>query len=168
MNTGTSNNPATANTVCQKCLGRGHFIYECKGSRPYLSRPSRTELLEKPNALAKLKKEGRPTVELPEEFKIKTGVANKILEERERHRKKSADSESVLSSKQKRRRSPSLSTSNSSATSSSYSSDSDSESDSNSPSSESGSDSDNSSVSSNIPKGSSPSAPKKRRRLRSQ
>lgn len=52
------------------CLS-GHFIYECKGSRPYLSRPSRTQQLENPKVLAKLKADGKPSVEVPEEFKSK-------------------------------------------------------------------------------------------------
>lgn len=47
----------------------GHFIYECKGSRPYLTRPSRTQQLENPKLLAKLKADGKPSVEVPEEFK---------------------------------------------------------------------------------------------------
>jgi hypothetical protein len=84
----SSNQPrATTSTVCQKCLGRGeyscnlfplvltdvqfqgHFIYECKNTRPYLSRPSRTQQLENPRLLAKLKADGKPSVEVPEEFK---------------------------------------------------------------------------------------------------
>ncbi|KJA21193.1 hypothetical protein HYPSUDRAFT_42318 [Hypholoma sublateritium FD-334 SS-4] len=66
----SSNQPrATSSTICQKCLGRGHFIYECKGSRPYLTRPSRTQQLENPKLLAKLKADGKPSVEVPEEFK---------------------------------------------------------------------------------------------------
>jgi hypothetical protein len=36
-----------------------------------VSRPSRTEQLEKPGVLAKLKKEGKPSVDLPDEFKTK-------------------------------------------------------------------------------------------------
>ncbi|EIW80959.1 hypothetical protein CONPUDRAFT_39538, partial [Coniophora puteana RWD-64-598 SS2] len=68
----SNNNPrANASTVCQKCLGRGHFIYECKSTRPYISRPSRTEILENPKSLAKLKDAGKPSVEVPEEFKNK-------------------------------------------------------------------------------------------------
>ncbi|KAF8606696.1 hypothetical protein BDV93DRAFT_417409, partial [Ceratobasidium sp. AG-I] len=82
---GTNRNPrATADTVCQKCLQRGHFIYECKSTQPYKSRPSRSQMLENP-ALAK-KRGDKPSVELPEEFKKKTGVANKILEEKEKDR----------------------------------------------------------------------------------
>ncbi|KAJ7505338.1 zinc knuckle-domain-containing protein [Mycena galericulata] len=77
---------ATANTICQKCLKTGHFIYECKSSRPYVSRPSRTQQLENPNALAKLKAAGKPSVEVPEEFKQKEGTANRILEAKEKER----------------------------------------------------------------------------------
>ncbi|TFY73856.1 hypothetical protein EWM64_g10156 [Hericium alpestre] len=60
---------ATSSTICQKCLGTGHYTYECKSTRPYVSRPSRTQQLEKPQILAKLKLDGKPSVEVPEEFK---------------------------------------------------------------------------------------------------
>ncbi|KAG2101023.1 zinc knuckle-domain-containing protein [Suillus discolor] len=83
----SNNNPrANSATVCQKCLGTGHFIFECKSTRPYVSRPSRTELLENPKLLAKLKAEGKPSVEVPEEFKTKSGTANRILESKEQER----------------------------------------------------------------------------------
>ncbi|EEB98144.1 hypothetical protein MPER_02401, partial [Moniliophthora perniciosa FA553] len=66
----STNNPrATSSTVCQKCLGRGHYTYECKGTRPYISRPSRTQQLVNTGTLDKLKASGKPSVELPEEFK---------------------------------------------------------------------------------------------------
>ncbi|KIK24488.1 hypothetical protein PISMIDRAFT_678095, partial [Pisolithus microcarpus 441] len=45
----------TSTTVCQKCLQTGHFTYECKSPRPYVSRPSRTQMMENPRLLAKLK-----------------------------------------------------------------------------------------------------------------
>lgn len=65
----TANNPrATSSTFCQKCLQRGHFTYQCKNARPYVSRPSRTQLLHKPNALAQLKEEGMSNIDVPEEF----------------------------------------------------------------------------------------------------
>ena len=85
----STNQPrATSSTTCQKCLQKviwislqrvidlnannvGHFIYECKYERPYISRPSRTQQLENPRLLAKLKAEGKPSVEVPEEFKTK-------------------------------------------------------------------------------------------------
>jgi len=80
---------ATSSTICQKCLGRGHFIYECKGARPYVSRPSRTQQLENPRLLAaKLKAEGKPSVEVPEEFKKPAGTANMILAAKEKERSK--------------------------------------------------------------------------------
>jgi Zinc knuckle len=120
------NNPrATSSTVCQKCLktgqsptilscstliiSAGHFIYECKAIRPYVSRPSRTQQLEKPGVLAKLKIDGKPSVDAPEEFKSKcvchivalalrlmiltifvsrTGTADRILEAKEKERDK--------------------------------------------------------------------------------
>ncbi|KAG2127790.1 zinc knuckle-domain-containing protein [Suillus cothurnatus] len=83
----SNNNPrATSATVCQKCLGTGHFIFECKSTRPYVSRPSRTAMLENPKLLAKLKAEGKPSVEVPEEFRTKSGTANRILESKEQER----------------------------------------------------------------------------------
>jgi len=85
----SSNQPrAISSTVCQKCLGRGHFTYECKNGRPYVSRPSRTQQLENPKLLAKLRAEGKPSVEVPEEFKKPIGTANKILEAKEKERSK--------------------------------------------------------------------------------
>ncbi|KAG2010140.1 hypothetical protein CC2G_012983 [Coprinopsis cinerea AmutBmut pab1-1] len=81
----SANQPkATSSTVCQKCLERGHFTYECKGARPYISRPSRTQQLENPRLRAK----ATPTVEVPEEFKRPAGIASKILEEKEKERAK--------------------------------------------------------------------------------
>ncbi|KAK7048348.1 SHSP domain-containing protein [Favolaschia claudopus] len=89
-----STRPASSSTVCQKCLKTGHFIYECKSERPYVSRPSRTQQLENPNALAKLKAAGKPSVEVPEEFKKKDGTANRILEEKAKEREKGKERES--------------------------------------------------------------------------
>ncbi|KAF5315206.1 hypothetical protein D9619_007097 [Psilocybe cf. subviscida] len=138
----SSNQPrATANTICQKCLGKGHFIYECKNARPYLTRPSRTQQLENPKVLAKLKAEGKPSVEVPEEFKKPVGTANKILEAKEKERlkeDKGKGKEKEASHKRKRRR-RSRSTSDSDSGSSSSGSDSDSDSDSSSSDSDSSS-----------------------------
>ncbi|KAJ3747268.1 zinc knuckle-domain-containing protein [Lentinula detonsa] len=77
---------AGPSTVCQKCLGKGHYTYECKNSRPYISRPSRTQQLENPRALAKLKASGKPSVEVPEDFKKSVGTANRLLEAKEKER----------------------------------------------------------------------------------
>ncbi|CUA69026.1 hypothetical protein RSOLAG22IIIB_08278 [Rhizoctonia solani] len=130
---GTNKNPrATADTLCQKCLKRGHFIYQCKSTQPYKARPSRSQLLEKPD-LAR-KRGDKPSVEVPEEFKKRSGIANKILEEKEKDREA------------KRKRSPAPSSSSSGSSDSE--SDSESDSDSDSDSSSSGSDSDSDSGSS--------------------
>jgi len=132
----SANQPrATAATICQKCLGTGHFTYECKSSRPYISRPSRTQQLENPRILAKLKVDGKPSVEVPEEFKNKSGTANRILEAKEKARAKEEGS------KKKRGRSSSRSDSESSDSGTDSGSDSDSDSDSDSGSSSSDSDS---------------------------
>jgi len=126
----SANQPrATASTVCQKCLGTGHFTYECKSSRPYITRPSRTQQLENPRVLAKLKVDGKPSVEVPEEFKNKSGTANRILEAKEKARAKEDGS------KKKRGRSSSRSDSDSSDSGTDSGSDSDSDSDSDSGSS---------------------------------
>ncbi|CAE6379225.1 unnamed protein product [Rhizoctonia solani] len=138
---GTNKNPrATADTICQKCLQRGHFIYECKSAQPYKARPSRSQLLEKPELVRK--RGDKPSVEVPEEFKKRSGIANKILQEKEKDRE----------AKRKRSASPS------SSGSSSSDSDSESESDSDSGSDSSGSDSDSDSGSSR--------GTKKRKRVR--
>ncbi|KIY69121.1 hypothetical protein CYLTODRAFT_373354 [Cylindrobasidium torrendii FP15055 ss-10] len=76
----------TSSTVCQKCLGTGHFTAKCTNPRAYVSRPSRTQQLENPQLLSKLAVATKPSVEVPEEFKKKTGTADKILSEREKAR----------------------------------------------------------------------------------
>ncbi|KAF9013295.1 zinc knuckle-domain-containing protein [Cyathus striatus] len=97
----SSNQPrATSSTICQKCLGRGHFIYECKNTRPYVSRPSRTQILENPKLIAK----ARSSVEIPEEFKNKTGLASKILEAREKERSKDSKGKEKEGSSSKRQK----------------------------------------------------------------
>ncbi|CAG8448377.1 2156_t:CDS:2 [Ambispora gerdemannii] len=44
----TSTTKASPKTQCQKCLEFGHWTYECKNSRPYKSRPTRTQQLTRP------------------------------------------------------------------------------------------------------------------------
>ncbi|KAG6820522.1 hypothetical protein H0H93_015995 [Arthromyces matolae] len=83
-----------------------HYIFECKSTRPYVSRPSRTQMLENPKVLAKLKAEGKPSVEVPEEFKNKTGTANKILALKEKEREKEAHAKDMESSSRKRAQIP--------------------------------------------------------------
>ncbi|KAJ4468969.1 zinc knuckle-domain-containing protein [Lentinula lateritia] len=117
---------ASSSTVCQKCLGTGHYTYECKGARPYVSRPSRTQQLENPRVLTKLKASGKPSVEVPEEFKKSAGTANRLLEAKEKER--SGVSESKGNGKKRNRHTDSDSSSSDSDSSSSDDSDSNSDS----------------------------------------
>ncbi|KAE9377968.1 hypothetical protein N431DRAFT_435131 [Stipitochalara longipes BDJ] len=83
---------ATATTLCQKCLKRGHYSYECKAvaqERPYVSRPSRTQQLLNPKLMPKL------TSDVPQELLRKKGVADEQLAkaEQERGRKRERQSE---------------------------------------------------------------------------
>jgi len=83
---------ATASTLCQKCLKRGHYSYECKAvaqERPYVSRPSRTQQLLNPKLVPKL------TSDIPQELLRKKGVADEQLAkaELERGRKRERQSE---------------------------------------------------------------------------
>lgn len=80
---GTSRSKASADTLCQKCLKKGHYSYECKATaqeRPYQSRPSRTQQLLNPKLKPKL------TTEVPEDLLRKKGVADEILKKKEAER----------------------------------------------------------------------------------
>ena len=96
---------------CQKCLEPGHWTFECKGQSSYVSRPSRTQMLQKPLVL---KRERLEKLEDP------IGLADKILaqksferkgkdespkESRERSRSRSRDSK-ANTSKRSSSRSP--------------------------------------------------------------
>ncbi|POS85799.1 hypothetical protein EPUL_001096 [Erysiphe pulchra] len=74
-NTGGSSK-ATSSTLCQKCLKKGHYSYECKAAtqeRPYVSRPSRTQQLLNPKLVPKLSNE------VPHDLLIKKGIADEQL-----------------------------------------------------------------------------------------
>lgn len=77
---------ATADTLCQKCLKRGHYSYECKASaqeRPYKSRPSRTQQLLNPQLQPKL------NTHVPDDLLPKKGLADQILASKEKERARS-------------------------------------------------------------------------------
>jgi len=134
----SANARASSSTICQKCLEKGHFTFQCKGSRPYVSRPSRTQMLENPKLVDKLRKEGKPSVEVPEEFKNKSGMADKILQAREKEREADKGiNDADKRDKKKARRSSRSSSSSRDSDASSSSSDSDSDSESGSSSSSS-------------------------------
>lgn len=75
----SSNARPAADTICQKCLGKGHFTFNCQSkARPYTSRPSRSQMLAHPEKYAEI---SQPT-EIPDEFLSKKGLADKILKEK--------------------------------------------------------------------------------------
>ncbi|KAL6707972.1 hypothetical protein ACN47E_003646 [Coniothyrium glycines] len=98
---GAGRSKASVDTLCQKCLKRGHYSYECTApaqERPYKSRPSRTQQLLNPKLQPKL------TTEVPNELLRKKGVADEILKKKENERRRSrslstssADSVSTIS-----------------------------------------------------------------------
>lgn len=47
--------PSGNRQQCQKCLGLGHWTFECKGERVYVSRPSRTEQIKKGRKLQEVR-----------------------------------------------------------------------------------------------------------------
>jgi len=101
---------ATASTVCQKCLKRGHFSYECKAAaqeRPYVARPSRTQQLLNPRLLPKLNSD------VPNDLLRKKGVADEVLAQnaKERGRKRSRDGDDVNPHRKRSRSESSMSTS---------------------------------------------------------
>ncbi|KAJ5041187.1 uncharacterized protein L3040_005738 [Drepanopeziza brunnea f. sp. 'multigermtubi'] len=84
---------ATASTLCQKCLKRGHYSYECKAviqERPYVSRPSRTQQLLNPKLQPRLM-----TSDAPLDLMRKKGIADELLAkaDQERGRKRERQSE---------------------------------------------------------------------------
>lgn len=87
---------------CQKCLEYGHYSYECKASeRPYKARPTRTQILKNPKLLPKLSIDEEPN-SLLEKYALnsdyadfRTGIADKLLAEKEKEREKRARSGSV-------------------------------------------------------------------------
>jgi len=70
-------------TLCQKCLKRGHYSFECKVSaqeRPYMPRPSRTQQLRDPALVPKL------TSDVSNDLQRTTGVADEVLAMKEQER----------------------------------------------------------------------------------
>ncbi|KAI8902662.1 zinc knuckle-domain-containing protein [Globomyces pollinis-pini] len=77
---GVSNRPGQ----CQKCLKLGHWTYDCKESRPYVSRPSRTKQLTKPILLKR-----KPLPVQLQPIKDTKGVADQILQEKQQMKEES-------------------------------------------------------------------------------
>ncbi|KAF8748254.1 hypothetical protein HU200_012999 [Digitaria exilis] len=96
-----------AYTQCQKCFQHGHWTYECKNERVYMSRPSRTQQLKNP----KLKKIAPVSYQFENPDLIKEREAEKKLLKEKRKKERS---ERRKGKSKRKHRSPSDSDSNSS------------------------------------------------------
>ncbi|KAE8147009.1 zinc knuckle-domain-containing protein [Aspergillus avenaceus] len=79
---------ATPSTLCQKCLKRGHYSYECTVTtqeRPYQYRPSRTQQLRNPKLRPQL------STEVPNDLLHSKGIADDLLAKREEERGRKRD-----------------------------------------------------------------------------
>ncbi|KAK0249314.1 hypothetical protein LTS09_015576 [Friedmanniomyces endolithicus] len=104
---------ATATTLCQKCLKRGHFSYECTASkqdRPYVSRPSRTQQLLNPKLAPRIVEATKPAVAEAKSSPKRVQKADDADELRSKRRSASyssdSDSVSTISTRSSRSRSP--------------------------------------------------------------
>ncbi|NP_001137023.1 uncharacterized LOC100217191 [Zea mays] len=99
-----------AYTQCQKCFQHGHWTYECKNERVYISRPSRTQQLKNP----KLKK----SVPVSYQFENPDIIKEKEEEQKMMKEKQKKEKAERKKGKSKRKhRSPSDSDSSNSAAS---------------------------------------------------
>ncbi|KAL6841898.1 hypothetical protein ACP4OV_028410 [Aristida adscensionis] len=90
------------NTQCQKCFQPGHWTYECKNERVYMSRPSRTQQLKNP----KLKKNASVSYQFENPDLIKEREAEKKLMQ-EKLKKEKAERKKAKSKRKHRSRSDS-------------------------------------------------------------
>jgi hypothetical protein len=98
-----------AYTQCQKCFQHGHWTYECKNERVYISRPSRTQQLKNP----KLKK----SVPVSYQFENPDIIKEREEEQKLMKEKQKEKAERKKGNSKRKHRSPSDSDSNSSGAS---------------------------------------------------
>ncbi|KAL3697002.1 hypothetical protein R1sor_011078 [Riccia sorocarpa] len=85
---------------CQKCFQLGHWTYECKNERVYMSRPSRTQQLKNPKLRPKLLESPEESTQTDRKVEEETATLGekkskkKGSKKRKRRRAASSDSES--------------------------------------------------------------------------
>ncbi|TYK02641.1 zinc finger CCHC domain-containing protein 10 [Cucumis melo var. makuwa] len=94
---GSMSSAGGAAAQCQKCYQMGHWTYECKNERVYISRPSRTQQLKNP----KLRMKMEVSLELDnpdpgEEEKPKKHSKNKSKRKHRSNAKSDSDSEASV------------------------------------------------------------------------
>ncbi|KAK6913699.1 hypothetical protein RJ641_021020 [Dillenia turbinata] len=82
-----------AASQCQKCFQMGHWTYECKNDRVYISRPSRTQQLKNPKLKLELNVYLMDNPDLQKEKEKEKEVEKQTKKSKRKHRSKS-DSES--------------------------------------------------------------------------
>ncbi|KAG7533558.1 hypothetical protein ISN45_Aa08g011850 [Arabidopsis thaliana x Arabidopsis arenosa] len=93
---------ASAASQCQKCFQTGHWTYECKNERVYISRPSRTQQLKNPKLRMKPSIDdlgGNDDEEKPDATNGKAEVERRSKKSKRKHRSKSdsgSDSEASV------------------------------------------------------------------------
>lgn len=85
---------------CQKCFQLGHWTYECKNERVYISRPTRTQQLANPKLRPKLMEpeevlvDAREAMMMREDASRKPGKEGRIKRKSKRRENSSSESES--------------------------------------------------------------------------
>lgn len=89
---------AATSAQCQKCFQSGHWTYECKNERVYISRPSRSQILNNPKFKMNFSVsfEGNPDVEKEKNGKEEKGK-NKKKSKRKHRSGSDSDSDSEAS-----------------------------------------------------------------------
>ncbi|XP_021745200.1 zinc finger CCHC domain-containing protein 10-like [Chenopodium quinoa] len=86
-----------AASQCQKCFQPGHWTYECKNERVYISRPSRSQILKNPKLRQKLMdsyNEDNPDIKREEIQEEEEKVEKKDKRKKKSKRKHKSDTES--------------------------------------------------------------------------
>lgn len=119
-----------AASQCQKCFQTGHWTYECKNERVYISRPSRTQQLKNPKLRMKVSISydiNNPDLGKEKEVKSGTSSAKKSKRKHKSDTESGSDSEASVFESDSGASSVTGSDSSSAESDSSYSSSSDSE-----------------------------------------
>ncbi|EOA13837.1 hypothetical protein CARUB_v10026936mg [Capsella rubella] len=104
MSASAMGSSASAASQCQKCFQTGHWTYECKNERVYISRPSRTQQLKNPKLRMKpsvddLDGNDNGDDERPDAVNGKAEVEKRSKKSKRKHRSKSdsgSDSEASV------------------------------------------------------------------------
>lgn len=113
---------------CQKCFQTGHWTYECKNERVYISRPSRTQQLKNPKLRMKVSVSyDLDTPDIERDVKAEKNLKKSKRKSKRKHNESDSDSEASVFESDSGSSSVTGSESSSRESESSYSSSTDSE-----------------------------------------